>query len=118
MEMQPYVQAMMPAAQALGQTAQEMQAMGERNKAQAMGQAPLSIGAGIASSFLPGGGMIAQAAAAQQMAQAQRQAAEAKPLRDKMMGQAGDLATQMAPLQQDARFQRLTQMAETKKCGQ
>lgn len=118
MEMQPYVQPMMPVAQTLGQTAEEMRAMGERNKAAAMAQAPMSIGAGIASSFLPGGGMIAQAAAAAQAAQMQKQAAEAAPLRDKMMSQSADLANQMAPMQQDPRFQRLMQMAQDKKCGQ
>lgn len=117
-EMQPYVQPMMPTVAALGQSAEEAKAMGERNKAAAMAQAPMSIGAGIASSFLPGGGMIAQAAAAAQAAQMQKQAAEAAPLRDKMMSQSVDLANQMAPMQQDPRFQRLMQMAQDKKCGQ
>jgi hypothetical protein len=114
MEMQPYAQTMMPSAAALGQTAQEMQALSEKQKAAAMAQAPLSIGAGIASSFLPGGGFIAQAQAANQAAQAQQRAAEAKPLRDKMLDQSTDLAVQVAPMQQDPRFQRLMQLAETK----
>src|SRR5262249_14437753 len=106
MEMQPYAQAMIPAAAALGQSAQEAQAMAERQKAGAMTGMGMSMAAGIASSFLPGGGMIAQMQMQAQVAQMQRNAAEAKPLQDKMMAQGADLANTMAPMQQEPRFQR------------
>jgi hypothetical protein len=114
MEMQPYVQTMMPSLTALGQTGKEVQALQEKQKAAAAMQAPLSIGAGIASSFLPGGGVIAQAEAARQNAQMQKRAAEAKPLNDKMMSQSIDLMGVAAPMQQDPRLQRLMQLAEAK----
>jgi hypothetical protein len=114
MEMQPYVQTMMPSLSALGQTGKEVQALQEKQKAEAAKQAPLGIGAAIAGSFLPGGGVIAQAEAARQNAQMQKRAAEAKPLNDKLMNQSVDLMGVAAPMQQDARFQRLMQMAEAK----
>ena len=114
MEMQPYVQTMMPTLGALGQTGKQMQALQEKQKAEAAMQAPLGIGAAIAGSFLPGGGMIAQAEAARQSAQMQKRAAEAKPLNDKMMSQGADLMGVAAPLQQDPRFQRLMQLGEAK----
>jgi hypothetical protein len=113
-EMAPYAQALMPSAMALGQTSQELQAMGERNRAQAAGQMGMGMAAGIASSMLPGGGMIAQAQAAAQVAQAKKQMAEAEPLREKQMSQSADLAAQLAPMQQEPRFQRLMQLAEAK----
>ncbi|MES1203816.1 MAG: hypothetical protein ABUS57_20460, partial [Pseudomonadota bacterium] len=59
MEMQPYVQTMMPSLSALGQTGKEVQALQEKQKAAAAAQAPLGIGAAIAGSFLPCGGVIA-----------------------------------------------------------
>jgi hypothetical protein len=114
MELQPYVQPMMPSMAALGETGKQVQALGEKQKAQAMTQAPLSIGVGIASSFIPGGGIIAQAQAANQYAQMKKRADEAKPLNDKMLSQGADLMTQAAPMQQDPRFQRLMQLAEAK----
>jgi hypothetical protein len=118
MEMQPYLQTMMPTLTALGQTGKEVKALSEKQKAEAAKQAPLGVGAAIASSFLPGGNIIAQAEAARQNAQMQKRAAEAKPLNDKLMNQSADLMNQAAPMQQDARLQRLMQIAETKKCGQ
>lgn len=114
MEMQPYAQAMMPDVAALGLTAQQMQALGEKNKAAMGAQMGLGMAAGIASSFLPGGGFLAQAQMAAQAAQMKKQAAEAKPLQDKMLNQSVDLATTMAPMQQEPRFNRLMQMAETR----
>jgi hypothetical protein len=114
MEMQPYLQTMMPTLAALGQTGTEINALNEKQKAEAMKQAPLSIGVGIASSFIPGGGIIAQAEAARQNAQMQKRAAEAKPLNDKMMSQSGELMSQAAPMQQAPRFQRLMQLGEAK----
>lgn len=113
-EMQPYVQTMMPGISALGQTGKEVQALQEKQKAEAARQAPLGIGAAIAGSFIPGGNVIAQAEAARQNAQMQKRAAEAKPLNDKMMNQSADLMGVAAPMQQDARFQRLMQLAEAK----
>jgi len=118
MEFRPYAQAMMPTVAALGQSAEEAKAMGEKNRAAAMAQVPMTMGLGMASSFLPGGGMIASAAAAAQAAQMQKQVNEAKPLQEKMMSQGADLANQMAPMQQEPRFQRLMQLAQEKKCGQ
>jgi hypothetical protein len=114
MEMQPYAQTMMPGVAALGQTAEETRAFGERQKAAMAAQMGMGMVAGVASSFLPGGGFIAQAQMAAQATAMQKQAAEAKPLQDKMLGQSVDLATTMAPMQQDPRFQRLMQMAETR----
>jgi hypothetical protein len=114
MEMQPYAQMMMPSVAAMGQTAEEMKALQEKQKAAATAQIGIGMVAGVASSFLPGGGFIAQAQMQAQAAQMERRAAEAKPLQDKMLNQSSDLANVMAPMQQDARFQRLMQMAESR----
>lgn len=114
MEMQPYAQAMMPSVAAMGQTAEELKAFGEKQQAGMAGQMGMGMMAGIASSFLPGGGFLAQAQMAAQAAQMQQRAAEAKPLQDKMLNQSADLAATMAPMQQEPRFNRLMEMAETR----
>jgi hypothetical protein len=113
-ELQPYTAQITPVATDLGAQAQAIQKKGEERRAQAMAQAPVNMAAAAAASLLPGGGAIAQAQMAAQYAQAQRQAAEDKPMVDKFNATAGQLSVAAAPMMSDPRVQRLMQLADQK----
>jgi hypothetical protein len=119
-ELAPYMQSMAPETAALGQTASEMQANAGKQMAQAKSQAMMGAGmgmiTGVASGFVPGMGFLAQAQSMAMAAQMQKQAAEAKPMQDQMMAQSAALMAKMGPMMQEPRFQRLMQLAQTKKC--
>jgi hypothetical protein len=113
-EMQPYATSIAPMAQSLGGDAQQLRDYSDKRRAEAMAQAPVNIGLGLAASLLPGGGAIAQAQMLAQQAQAERDAAATKPMADKFNADAGAFVAQTAPMQQDPRLQRLMQLSQDK----
>jgi hypothetical protein len=116
----PYAQTMTPEAQALGQTAGEIQANGAKQMSQMKSQMMVGAGVGmitgVASSFIPGMGFLAQAQQMAMAAQMQKQADAAKPMQDQMMAQSAALMATMGPMMREPRFQRLMQLAQAKKC--
>jgi len=112
-EMQPYMAPAMPAAQAAGADAQQMQEYAKKREAEEMAKAPANAAMAMAS-MLPGGGFFAMAQQQRQIAQSQRDMAATKPLQDKMLNDDTALVGQMTPLTQDPRLNRLMQLAEAK----
>jgi hypothetical protein len=116
----PYAQTMAPEAEALGQTAGQIQSNGAKQMSQMKSQMMVGAGVGmitgVAGAFIPGMGYLAQAQQMAMAAQMQKQADAAKPLQDQMMAQSGALLATMGPMMREPRFQRLMQLAQAKKC--
>jgi hypothetical protein len=115
-ELAPYAMQMRQSFEAsgMGQDAADAQALMDRQRAQAAQQAAPSMAATIVGSVLPGAGAAAMAA---QIAQQQRAAAEAAPIRERMMRNSAAFQADMSTTMRDnPRMQRLMQLAEERNC--
>jgi len=118
-ELAPYMNQMVGPVTALVNTQQQLVARGEQRLAEAA-PAVAALSAAATASSLDPTGLSGQAVnAAEQETQKQvwnSTLAEDKPLMDQAARQTDEVVAKAAPLQSDARLQRLMQMAQEKNC--
>jgi hypothetical protein len=118
-ELAPYAQQMAPAANALGQTSQEVIARGQKRQAEVLPEVIGLTAAATAADADPTGLATKGVVAAQQallQREWNRSVAEDKPLRDQMNAQTNAVVAQGTAIGSDARVQRLMQLAQEKNC--
>jgi hypothetical protein len=118
-QLAPYMQQIMPAAMAVGRTAQDVTARGQQHVAEEMPAAIALTAAATASAADPTGASsktVGQIEAIHEQEAWQRTLAQDKPLHDKYSAQVNALAAQGQQLQSDARLQRLMQLAGERHC--
>lgn len=118
-ELAPYAQQMAPAANALGQTSQEVIARGQKRQAEVLPEVIGLSAAATASHLDPTGASARGVGVAEQGLQQHewnRALAEDKPLTDQMNAQTNAVVAQGTAIGSDARVQRLMQLAQEKNC--
>ena len=118
-ELQPYMKLMMPSVTAMGQTEQEVKSRGEKRVAEALPQAAAESAGASATLADPTGlasKIYGQGQERRQAERFQRQAAEDKPLNDKLKGQSEQVVNERMQMKSDARLQQLMQLAQAKNC--